>query len=85
MQVSEVIIAFDKEDPMIIGTKFVGMKDKTVENDITLTIDGIQINKTVSQMHISKIIVTRLIKSDQTQASVPIMTFLPIKEGDLRN
>ena len=41
----------------------IGLK---ADNDITLTIDGVQINKTVNTLHISKIIVSRLIKSDQT-------------------
>jgi hypothetical protein len=42
MQVSEVVIQFDKDEPMNIGVKG--------ENEITLTIDGVHINKTVNQM-----------------------------------
>ena len=54
-------------------------------NDFSLTIDGIPIHNIKDKLKISKICVSRLLKSDLTQASIPIMTFLPLKEGELKN
>jgi hypothetical protein len=79
MQVSQVNIEFDSQNPMIIGG---GAKE---QNDFTLTIDNERLHHNKKVLKICKISVSRLLKSDLTQASIPIMTFLPLKEGELKN
>jgi hypothetical protein len=75
MQVSQVSITFDEREPLMIGGS----------NDVTLTIDGHQIHAIKKEILISQINVSRLLKSDLTQASVPIMTYLPLKHGEIKN
>jgi len=78
MQVSSTDIKFEDE-PLILGGP---------SPDYHLTIDGKKVfaegkkEKEVEVVHIS---VSRLLLNDRTQASIPIMTFLPLKEGELQN
>ena len=58
---------------------------KDVESEYMLTIDGDRLHKRDNRLSITRITVSRLLKCDETQATVPIMTFLPLKEGDLNN
>ena len=37
------------------------------------------------EMKIKSILVSRLLHKDGAQASIPIMTYLPLMEGELRN
>lgn len=78
MQVSEIYIKFVQ--PISIG------------NDYSLTIDGSNITSKKlqsvtkgTQLKIRDIHVQRLIKNDMEQVSIPIMTYLPLREGSLKN
>ena len=75
MQVSSVDIQFDKKDPLTIGG----------DSPYMFTIDGNHLHKRKEKVNIARITVSRLLKCDDKQATVPIMTFLPLKEGDLKN
>ena len=81
MQVSCVDINFDQEDPMVIG---IPQGESSSDSPYMLTIDGNSLHKK-KKMSIMRIAVSRLLLKDGTQATVPIMTYLPLKEGDLKN
>uniref|UniRef100_A0A7S3FYA7 Uncharacterized protein n=1 Tax=Strombidium rassoulzadegani TaxID=1082188 RepID=A0A7S3FYA7_9SPIT len=87
MQVGSVLIRFDVSEPLHLQAQPNASK-------YHLTIDGVPLQTIVSQgkraqpvqeLLIQRIAVSRVIKSDMMQASVPIMTFLPLKEGPLKN
>ena len=75
MQVSSVDIQFDKYDPLTVGK----------DSPYMFTIDGNHIHNREEPVYIARIKVSRLIQSDGKQATIPIMTFLPLKEGELKN
>ena len=76
MQISSASLFFDHQQPLIIGGN---------EPQYLLTIDGIALHKRQEKLKIVKIFVSRLLNFDGSQATVPIMTFLPLKEGELKN
>lgn len=75
MQVSAADIKFE-DHPLRIGGE---------SPDYVLTIDGRQMFEGDKEVEIEQISVSRLLLNDRTQASIPIMTFLPLKEGELQN
>lgn len=76
MLVSSTDILFDQNMPLVID----GAKGHY------LTIDGNALHKQGSPLEIAKISVSRLLIGDgETQACVPVMTYLPLKEGELKN
>lgn len=76
MLVSSTDILFDANMPLIIGG----------DQGHQLTIDGNPLHKSSQKLSIDKIRVSRLLIGDGfTQATVPVMTFLPLKEGELKN
>ena len=73
-------IEFDRDSPLEIG-------GKESSNDYSLTIDGIALHKSTESLVIREISVSRLLlgPDGRTQASVPVMTYLPLKDGELKN
>ena len=51
--------------------------------DYVLTIDGRKMFQNEKLVEVEHISVSRLMLNDRSQASIPIMTFLPLKEGEL--
>ena len=76
LQISRILIEFDNSDPLCIGGE---------SSDYFLTLDGIHLHKQEKELKIAKIEVTRLMLPNQNQVSIPLMTFLPLKEGELPN
>ena len=80
MQVSSMKIEFDSGSPLQIG-------GPGNSNDYSLTIDGIAVHQSSEPLVINEISVSRLLlgPDGRTQASVPVMTYLPLKDGELKN
>lgn len=76
MQVCSATLFFDQLQPLVIGGS---------DCQYLLTIDGIAFHKRQEKLKIVKIFVSRLLNFDGSQATVPVMTFLPLKEGELKN
>lgn len=75
MQVSAADVDFEDE-PLRIGG---------ANADYVLTIDGRQMYENEKVAEVEHISVSRLLLGGGAQASIPIMTFLPLKEGELQN
>jgi hypothetical protein len=75
-----VKIEFDRESPLQIG-------GAGTSSDYSLTIDGRALHQSAEALSISEISVSRLLlgPDGRTQASVPVMTYLPLKDGELKN
>jgi hypothetical protein len=86
MHVSAVLIRFDKEEPLHLAPQ----PDQSLYH---LTIDGVPFQQIVAkgkkagagELLVTRIAVSRVLKSDLSQASIPLMTFLPLKQGPLKN
>lgn len=73
MQVSQADVKFE-DNLLRLGTD---------APDYVLTIDGRKMFQNEKLVEVEHISVSRLMLNDLSQASIPIMTFLPLKEGEL--